>query len=437
MNEISAQFPEKLQCLFQPKRYKILYGGRGSGRSWGVARWLLLEAVKRNIRVLCARELQNSIQDSVHKLLSDQIEALGLSQYYTIQKASIVCMVTGSEFSFEGIRNNVTKIKSYEGIDYCWVEEGQSVLNSSWDVLIPTIRKAGSEIIVTFNPDLEKDATYQRFVLVPPKEAFVIKMTYRDNPWFPDVLRQEMEELKVRKYDDYLWVWEGNCRQMLEGAVYADELRECEEQNRICDVPLDKSVSVDAFFDLGRSDHTSIWFVQKVGFQHRILDFYQNNMKHIDHYLGILQNRGYLYGTIWLPHDAQAQQLGSKLSIEEQVREKYPSIVRVVPKLSVLDGINAARTVFSNCWFDRTHCADGLHSLRHYAYAIDAKTGQYSDKPLHDEYSDAADAFRYFAVASKMPRKRKIITLPEPVAGFLGGPDSDMDLKPTQYDWMR
>src|ERR1700676_2952390 len=154
VDAVTAQFPEKLQRLFEPHRYKVLYGGRGAGRSWGVARWLLIDGIQRPSLNLCARELQNSIKDSVHKLLAQQIDAMKMNYLYDVQQANIKG-TNGTEFSFEGIRHNVTKIKSYEGVDRCWVEEAQSVSENSWEVLVPTIRKPRSEIIATFNPDLE------------------------------------------------------------------------------------------------------------------------------------------------------------------------------------------------------------------------------------------------------------------------------------------
>jgi phage terminase large subunit len=119
------------------------------------------------LRVLCAREFQSSIRDSVHKLLCDQIKDLGLDSFYRIEQSAIFGM-NGTEFSFEGIRHNVNKIKSYEGVDIAWVEEAQTTSKSSWETLIPTIRKEGSEIWVTFNPELDTDETYKRFVLKPP-----------------------------------------------------------------------------------------------------------------------------------------------------------------------------------------------------------------------------------------------------------------------------
>ena len=135
-----AEFPLKLECLFKPSRYKVLYGGRGGAKSWGVARALLIKAAQSQLRILCAREFQTSIKDSVHKLLCDQIEALGLGSFYEITQTSIRGK-NGSEFSFVGLKNNVANVKSYEGVDICWVEEAQTTSRMSWSVLIPTIRK--------------------------------------------------------------------------------------------------------------------------------------------------------------------------------------------------------------------------------------------------------------------------------------------------------
>ena len=155
---LKVEIPEVFQELEHPHRYKVYYGGRGGGKSWAVARVLVVRAMQKKIRVLCAREFQSSIADSVHKLLAEQIETIGLSPFYTIQKATITNR-TGSEFIFKGIRQNPIEIKSTEGIDICWVEEAQSVSADSWDILIPTVRKEGSEIWLTFNPGLPDDAT--------------------------------------------------------------------------------------------------------------------------------------------------------------------------------------------------------------------------------------------------------------------------------------
>ncbi len=216
---LSVQIPSAFAELFTPARYKIYYGGRGSGKSWAVARALPILALQRRIRVLCAREFQTSIADSVHKLLSEQIYALGLDRFYSVQKAGITNAI-GSEFIFKGLHHNVLEIKSTEGIDICWIEEAQSVSEESWQVLIPTIRKEHSEIIATFNPLEESDPTYQRFVVSPPPGAIVRKVSWRDNPWFPDVLREEMEYLRRVDPEAYAHVWEGDVRTVSDAVIF-------------------------------------------------------------------------------------------------------------------------------------------------------------------------------------------------------------------------
>jgi phage terminase large subunit len=218
------EFPAKLRPLFAPARYKVPYGGRGGAKSWGVARVLLLLGTQRPLRVLCARELQVSIADSVHRLLDDQVTRTGLGAFYDVQKQTIIG-ANGTQFLFSGIRNNVTKIKSMEGIDIAWVEEAEKVSDNSWQVLIPTIRKPGSEIWVTFNPDEETDPTYQRFVVNPPDDAVVIPISWRDNPWFPEELRREKDYLARVDPDAYMHVWEGHCRQHSDAQVLRGKWR--------------------------------------------------------------------------------------------------------------------------------------------------------------------------------------------------------------------
>lgn len=421
---VDAQFPAGLEFLFEPCRYKILYGGRGGAKSWSIARALLLLGVQRSLRVLCAREFMASISDSVHKLLCDQIYALGLGNFYTVEKASIKG-ANGTEFRFAGIRTNVHQIKSFEGIDIAWCEEAANISKASFEVLIPTIRKECSEIWISLNPELESDYCYQQFVLHPPPNAIVKKINYDSNPWFPDVLREEMDLLRERDPDAYQTVWLGNCRQHLDGAIYAKELREAQEEGRICKVPYDRTKPVHTFWDLGWSDNTSIIFAQIIGFEFRIIDHISGSQRPLNAYLQDLQARGYIYGIDWLPHDARAKQLGTGRSIEEQIRATGRT-VRIVPNLSIEDGINAARTVFPNCWFDAEKCADALQSLRHYRYEVDERLGTFKRVPLHDVHSHDSDAFRYLAVALR--ETAPPVPIGEPVRLELAGGNSWMGL---------
>jgi phage terminase large subunit len=403
---VQADFPDKLQILWRPKRYKVLYGGRGSAKSWSIARALVIRAATEPLRVLCCREQQNSIAESVHKLLSDQIEALGYAGAFEIQRDKIIGP-NGSTFSFEGIRNNAKKVKSYEGIDLCWIEEADNLSEESMSILVPTIRKDNSEIWISFNPDLESAYVYRNYVLNPQPDSAVVFMTWRDNPWFPEALRREMENLKERDFDAYLNVWEGQCRVLLAGAVYAAELRATAAAKRVTSVPYDPTCPVDTFWDLGWADSTAIWFRQRVGFEWHYIDYYSANQKALNHFLTMLQERPYVYGTHWLPHDAVAKEKGTGQSIADRMRRSHP--VRVVRRLPVADGIDAARTIFPMCWFDERACAEGLKALRAYRYEVqDSTVGALSRSPIHDWASHGADAFRYSAVAIKQPKSERM-----------------------------
>lgn len=401
---VGPKFPPKLKFLFKSAPYKVVYGGRGGAKSWGMARALLLKGMEEKLLILCAREFQNSIEESVHRLLSTQIEAMGLEKFYEIQDKRIIGK-NGTEIVFKGLKVNISSLKSFEAVDIVWVEEAQTVSKHSWEVLIPTIRRKGSEIWVSFNPALEDDDTYQRFVVNPPPGTIVEKMNYSDNPFFDDdggVLRAKMEHARNSDPDGFLNIWEGHCRQTLEGAVYAKELREMTANGRVTNVPYDPIKPVNTFWDLGFSDATSIWFAQRIGFEIRLIDFLEVRQTTVNDILAQLQTKGYIYDHDYLPHDAQAKTLASNGKSIEQLLRGLGRRVKIVPNISITDGINAARTIFPMCWFDRTRCADGIQSLRHYRFDVD-EHGKFSRKPLHDESSHAADAFRYFAVATKDP----------------------------------
>lgn len=213
------KFPGKFEPLFKPSRYKDFHGGRGSGKSVNVARALVLQAYENKKRILCCREIQNTIRDSVHKLIADQIEEMGLSAWFEITQASIKGL-NGSEFIFKGLRFDPQGIKSTEGIDLCWIEEAQTVSENSWSILIPTIRKEGSEIWLTWNPLEETSPTYQRFIENPPPDCISVEVNYYDNPYFPDVLRQEMEWLKQKDFAAYEHVWLGKPLTITDAVIF-------------------------------------------------------------------------------------------------------------------------------------------------------------------------------------------------------------------------
>lgn len=209
--KLEYQVPKAFAPLFErPKRKTILRGGRGSGKSHQVGRYLVQRALTGTEHILCTRELQKTIADSVHTLLQRCIEALGVEDMFVIQKNTIYCPATGSDFIFAGVRANTNEIKSMEGVTICWIEEAQSMSQQSLDVLIPTIRAPGSILIFTFNPFKDTDPVYV-MAETPDEDTLVIDVNFWDNPFFPDELRREMELTKRTDYDKYLWVWEGKC----------------------------------------------------------------------------------------------------------------------------------------------------------------------------------------------------------------------------------
>ena len=158
--------------IWRPHRYKVFYGGRGSGKSWAVAEALIVMADMARLRVLCCREIQASIRDSSYQVLKDTAYRLGIADRFDFLEAEIRSKETGSRFIFKGLSHNQS-LKSTEGIDIAWVEEAQTVSEASWSVLIPTIRKPGSEIWITFNPLNADDPTTKRFIENPPPDASV------------------------------------------------------------------------------------------------------------------------------------------------------------------------------------------------------------------------------------------------------------------------
>lgn len=223
---VDFYMPDKaVEVLGSDYREKVLEGGRGSGKSYSMADAILARCVVSPLRILCTRETQKSIKDSVHKLLSDRIQALGLSDYFTIQR-DLITSKCGSEIIFKGLRHNIAEIKSTEGIDICWVEEAEKVSEESWITLIPTIRKEGSEIWISFNQESEKSATRERFITNPAPYCISAHLTYRDNKYFPDVLRKLMEYDRTNDPEKYDHVWEGNLKKYHDALIFTKVFEE-------------------------------------------------------------------------------------------------------------------------------------------------------------------------------------------------------------------
>lgn len=397
--KIKLLLPEKLQPLFLPSRYKVLFGGRGGGKSHGVAKALLALAAEHTLRILCAREVQKSMRDSVHRLLKDQIIQLGLSSFYTVLDNEIRGR-NGSLFVFSGLQSHtVDSIKSFEGVDIVWVEEGHGVSKKSWDVLIPTIRKAGSEIWITLNPDMDTDETYTRFIASPSPDTWLCEINWRDNPWFPEVLNQErLKAQRSMSREDYEHIWEGKPRTVAAGAIYQREMLALYAEKRVTNVPYDPELPVHTVWDLGWNDCMSIGLIQKGVQDIRIIGYIEDSHRTLDWYVAQLEKLPYRWGTDFLPHDGRTRNFQTGKSTEEILRSLGRREVVVQAATSVEEGIKAARMLFPKCYFDQTNTTRLLECLKRYRRDVNSKTGA-AMKPLHDEFSHGADMFRYVAQA--------------------------------------
>lgn len=218
---IDVRMPIKFKPLFTPSRYKGVHGGRGSAKSWSIVDALLIKAAQKPLRILCCREIQNSIKQSVKRLIDDRIKALGLENFYSSLDTEIRGL-NGSLFVFAGLRSNPDSIKSMEGIDIAWVEEAQRVSQNSIDILTPTIRKEGSEIWFSWNPEEQSDPVDQLFrgKNGAPPDSIIIEANFEDNPFFPEVLRKDLEWDQKRDPDKYAHVWKGKYRKNSEARVF-------------------------------------------------------------------------------------------------------------------------------------------------------------------------------------------------------------------------
>lgn len=408
--KLRVQYPKKAKCLFQPAPYKIFYGGRGGSKSWDFARALLVLGWRKSLTILCTREIQNSIDESVHKLLTNQIELMGLSEFYKVYDTEIRG-VNGTKFVFAGLKNQFRKIKSYEGVDICAVFEATFISYNAWEALLPTIRRdppygpfgQGSEVWVEFNPELATDETYKRFVLDPPEGAIVVDINYWDNPWFPEILKRQMEAAKKKDLDNYNTVWAGKTRKALVGAVYAKELQAAlsDDPCRISPhVKWDRSKPVIVSWDLGRADTMSLWFIQQIGMDHAVIDYYGNTGFEFSHYLEEMENRKYRYSKLILPHDAKHKVIQARHSVLHQAREAYGAdrVPKPIPATTAVTRINALRSIFPRLFFNEKLTAEGVLGLQHYQYGVN-NNGQRTPQPLHNWASHPANSLEHYALS--------------------------------------
>jgi phage terminase large subunit len=349
---------------------------------------------------VCIREIQLSIKDSVRQTVVDKIEKFGLGGFFEVLDHEIRG-INGSLIIFRGMQSyNAETIKSLEGYDIAWVEEGQTLSEFSWKMLRPTIRKDDSEIWVSWNPRLRTDAVDIFFRKHPHPESICVQANWRDNPWFPAVLMKDMQQDKLNDPEDAEHVWEG-AYGLDQGAILARWVDRAERAGRLNSCTYDRdSLPVEITSDIGFRDTASWWVWQRKIFGYSLLyyigDSGMDAREWIEFWERWLRDRGLPLGKIWLPHDARAKTFQSKETVVEQFAKAFGiKHVDIVPQSSKADRINAARTVIQKCEFNAAECEKGLDGLRAWVYEYNEETKAFSREPLHNWASHPSDAFSY------------------------------------------
>jgi len=404
--QLKIEVPKEFKVLFDldsDLRHIVLYGGRASGKSTSVALSLLILGMNKKLRILCTREVQNSIADSVHKLLADLISKYKLNTW-EVQKDIIRNKQTGSEIFFKGLHNNSQSIKSIEGIDIVWVEEAQSVSADSINTLVPTIRKTGSRLIWTFNRLTENDPVWELIVKKADDRTFVQKINSDAiESLLSKEIIEEREKMRIDNPEMFDHVWLGEPMTAKTGSVFGKQLAQARNEGRITKVPYDASTGVYTAWDLGIGDSTVIWFFQVVGREIHFIDHYEGSNEDLGHYISHIQNKPYQYTTHFLPHDSKARELQTGMTRVEFFNNHGIYNIEVLRPTNFSLGQDdidlVARPKFSLCWFDEEKCQRGLECLRAYHYEYDDKNKLLRNKPEHDWSSHSSSAFIYALMA--------------------------------------
>lgn len=435
MTTHQVALPPKLIPVFTGKaRYRGAYGGRGSGKTRSFAK---MTAVRGDIFasqgvkgvILCAREFQNSLDDSSFA----EVRAAILSDEYLATRWEIgstyIRHVTGNvEYVFRGLRHNRESLKGLARILIAWPDEAEQITEESWQILIPTVREEGSEIWITWNPASERSATNQRFIVNATPDMKIVKLNWRDNPRFPQVLNEErLRDMEARP-DDYGHIWEGEYKTVFKGSYYARYLTEAEtvQPVRITSVARDPLMTIRAYWDIGgtgqKADATAIWIAQFVGQNINVLDHYEAVGQPLSTHVNWLRKNGYEDALCILPHDGNNHEKVYKATYESALREAGFA-VRTIQNQgagAAMLRVEAARRLFPRIWFNDSTTKAGRAALRSYRekWSEERNIGL---GPLHDWASNSADAFGLMCIDWEEPRvQRKKASVRRPVGSWMG-----------------
>jgi phage terminase large subunit len=412
LSKLQIKTAEVFEPLLQPARYKGAHGGRGSGKSHFFAEMMVDDHYRiQGLRSVCIREVQKSLKDSAKRLIEDKIEALGLGAHFDVQNDKIISPGNGV-ILFNGMQDHTAEsIKSLEGFDRAWVEEAQTLSERSLAMLRPTIRKEGSEIWASWNPRRKADAIDDFLRGKKPAGSIVVQANWRDNPWFPQVLKDE-RAIDLENYPDRCdHVWEGDYAKAFEGAYFAQGLALARSQGRIGKVSADPLLPLRAFWDLGGSgaqaDAMAIWIVQWVAQEVRVLDYIEGVGQVLAYYVNELRNRKYDKVICHLPHDGVNENNITGKRYEEHLRDAGFDVeppLKNQGRGAAMMRVEAVRRIFPKVWFNEATTEAGRDALGYYHERKD-ENRNVGLGPEHDWSSHCADAFGLMAVCYEEPSR--------------------------------
>lgn len=429
MRTLDLKTARKFVPLLEPARYKGAHGGRGSGKSHFFAEGLLEDCLYEpgagggeGMRAVCIREVQKDLSQSSKALLESKLSALrlGPADGFKIYKDVITAPGDGL-IIFKGMNDyTADSVKSLEGFKRAWWEEAQTATQRSLDLLRPTIRAPGSQLWFGWNPRFAMDPVDRMLRAADlPTNSIVVQANWRDNPWFTAELEQERQDCLRLQPDKYDHIWEGGYETVNEGAYFAKQLSAAKSEHRIGAVSADPLMTLRAFVDIGgtgqNADSFSLWVVQFIGLQIRVVDYYEAQGQPMATHVQWLRDRGYTPDRlqIWLPHDGEKADTVFAVTPRSAL-ESLGYHVEVVPnqgKGAAMKRVEAARRLFPSIYFDQERCAGGLAALGWYHAKLDAKRG-IDLGPEHDWASHGADAFGLMCCVYEPPQVMKPLPLP-------------------------
>ena len=410
MSILKIPTAKAFEPLLLPARYKGVYGGRGSGKSHFFGE-LLIETcqAERGTLAVCIREAQRTLAQSSKRLIESKVAALGLRHRFKIYSDKIATPGDGL-IIFRGMQDHTAEsIKSLEGFRIAWIDEAQTLSAHSLSLLRPTIRADRSELWASWNPRRKSDAIDDFLRTRKPDGAIVIGANWRDNPWFPKVLDEE-RRLDLKLYPDrYGHIWEGEYVRAFEGAYFAPLLNEAKAQGRIGKVAADPLLPLRAFIDIGgagaTADAFTIWIVQWVASEIRVLDYYESVGQVLAFHVNWLRSRGYQSAILYLPHDGVATNTITGKRYEDHLREAGFSVeppVKNQGRGAAMMRIEALRRLGSLLWFNEATTEAGRDALGFYHEKKD-DLRNVGLGPEHDWSSHAADALGLMAICYEAP----------------------------------